>query len=299
MATKKYLSLERLREYDALIKAEIAAKDAETLASANSEAASLVEQLDRTLSEKTTDLEGQINDLSTYVGTFTASEGVDTVVKYIDAKTANIASNETVTALNDKVTTLIGDDANKSVRTIANEELAKQLIAEGADESLNSLQEIAAWIQSHPDDAAAMNKAIEDLETLVGTIPDGVTATTIVGYIQEAVAAEKARAEAEEAYLTENTSNIWSYMGIIPEGKGFSICEYIASEVDSAKDTHTVLTDDINTLKDVVKFETSITDSDISNWNTAEQNAKDYTDGLVAEFVECSTEEINALFTTA
>ena len=84
-----------------------------------------------------------------------------------------------------KVTTLIGEDANKSVRTIANEELAKQLVAEGAKEALDSLEEIAAWIQAHPDDAAAMNKAIEDLEALVGELPSGVTATTIVGYIAE------------------------------------------------------------------------------------------------------------------
>jgi hypothetical protein len=42
-----------------------------------------------------------------------------------------------------KVTTLIGEDSNKSVRTIANEELAKQLVAEGAAESLDTLAEIA------------------------------------------------------------------------------------------------------------------------------------------------------------
>lgn len=63
-----------------------------------------------------------------------------------------------------KAATLIGDDANKSVRTIANEELAKQLIAENADESLNTLQEIAQWIQDHPNDAAEMNTSIEALK---------------------------------------------------------------------------------------------------------------------------------------
>lgn len=36
MATKKYLSLERLQEYDDLIKAEIADSDATTLSSAKS-----------------------------------------------------------------------------------------------------------------------------------------------------------------------------------------------------------------------------------------------------------------------
>lgn len=55
------------------------------------------------------------------------------------------------------VTTLIGSDTGKSVRTIANEELAARLIPETARESLDTLQEIAAWIQAHPDDVAAIN----------------------------------------------------------------------------------------------------------------------------------------------
>lgn len=61
------------------------------------------------------------------------------------------------------VDTLIGSDTGKSARTIANEELAAQLIAENADEALDTLQEIAAWIQEHPGDAATMNAAIEAL----------------------------------------------------------------------------------------------------------------------------------------
>lgn len=68
----------------------------------------------------------------------------------------------------DKVTTLIGSDASKSVRTIANEELAAQLIPENAKESLNTLQEIAQWIQDHPDDASDMQAAIAALQTKVG-----------------------------------------------------------------------------------------------------------------------------------
>lgn len=68
----------------------------------------------------------------------------------------------------DKVTTLIGDDASKSVRTIANEELAAQLIPESAKESLNTLQEIAQWIQDHPDDATAMKADITALQSKVG-----------------------------------------------------------------------------------------------------------------------------------
>lgn len=94
-----------------------------------------------------------------------------------------------VTALSGKVTTLIGTDTGKSVRTIANEELAAQLIPETAKESLDTLAEIAAWIQEHPDDASAMNSAIVALQNLVGTLPAGATSTTVVAYIDEAIAA--------------------------------------------------------------------------------------------------------------
>ena len=115
-----------------------------------------------------------------------------------------------LTTAEGKLTKLIGEDADKSVRTIANEELVKQLIPENAAEALDTLQEIAAWIQAHPGDAAAMNKAIEDLETLVGTLPEGITATNVTGYIAEVKAAleqsisgEQARAEAAEKDLDD------------------------------------------------------------------------------------------------
>ena len=73
-------------------------------------------------------------------------------------------------AAKDDVDTLIGSDTGKSVRTIANEELAAQLIPEGAQESLDTLTEIANWIQEHPDDASAMNTAITKLNSIVAGI---------------------------------------------------------------------------------------------------------------------------------
>ncbi len=78
---------------------------------------------------------------------------------------AGYASSTDLSELSSKVTTLIGSDNNKSVRTIAAEELAAQLIPQSAQEALDTLQEIAAWIQSHPGDASAMNSAITALQT--------------------------------------------------------------------------------------------------------------------------------------
>ena len=100
-----------------------------------------------------------------------------------------------------KLTTLIGSDADKSVRTIANEELAAQLIPETAKASLDTLQEIAAWIQTHPDDASAMNTRITALENKVGDDP-------VADQIQAAIEALKIGDYAKAADLTAAVARI-------------------------------------------------------------------------------------------
>ena len=77
-------------------------------------------------------------------------------------------------------------DANKSVRTIANEEIAAKLIAADAKESLDTLAEIAAWIQKHPEDAASMNEAISALQKQLQGIDAGEG--TVKTYIDNKVA---------------------------------------------------------------------------------------------------------------
>jgi len=107
---------------------------------------------------------------------------------------AQAAATYDDTALVGRVATLEGDDAGKSVRAIANEELAKQLITEDAKESLDTLAEIAAWIQDHPDDASAMNEAIAALQSKVDTgdktvsayVADAITALSIGDYAKAA-----------------------------------------------------------------------------------------------------------------
>lgn len=58
------------------------------------------------------------------------------------------------------VKTLIGDDANKSVRTIASEEVAK--VVDGAPEAMNTLKEVAQWIEDDQTGAAAMAAGIAE-----------------------------------------------------------------------------------------------------------------------------------------
>lgn len=173
------------------------------------------------------------------------------VKDYVDAKTAGIATDESLEALNNKVTTLIGSDTGKSARTIANEELAAQLIPENAKEALDTLAEIAAWIQEHPDDASAMNTAITALQNLVGTLPDDATSTTVVAYIKEyadaAIAALNIGDYAKAADLTAAVTRITAAEGKLDILNGTDTVDgSVAKALKDAK----AYTDEKNTAMD-------------------------------------------------
>ena len=112
-----YVSLDNLRLYDQKIKVKMATEDEAILNSAKLYADGKDEAIasakkagdDAAAAAKVADdkavaAQGEVDALETYVGTFVASDGVDTVVKYIDAKTNNIASNDVVEALDNRVT---------------------------------------------------------------------------------------------------------------------------------------------------------------------------------------------------
>lgn len=88
-----------------------------------------------------------------------------TVVAELSAQDQQAISN-----LQSTVATIIDTDTNMSIREIAASELAAQLIPANAEESLDTLQEIAQWIQDHPDDASAMSEDITILQTQVGNL---------------------------------------------------------------------------------------------------------------------------------
>ena len=55
-------------------------------------------------------------------------------------------------------------DFGKSIRVIANEELAAQLLTSVGNDNFADLQALAAWLDEHPEDAATMNAAISQLD---------------------------------------------------------------------------------------------------------------------------------------
>ena len=112
------------------------------------------------------------------------------------------------------VDVLAGADKGKSARTIANEELAAQLIPEGAQETMNTLAEIAAWIQAHPDDAAAMNRKIQAVETQLTGI--GAESGAVKAYVDAAIAALKIGDYAKAADLAEAVGRIAAMEAKVP-----------------------------------------------------------------------------------
>ena len=174
---------------------------------------------------------GSHNGYSTVAEEINAKAGADitgTVQKYVEDKVSTIKGttdglNTRIAALEGtvgdaesglvkdvtdnkaKLATLIGSDASKSVRTIANEELAAQLIPANAAESLNTLQEIAAWIQAHPGDASEMNAKITALEGTVGKEAEGDSPAT--GLVKK-VADNASNIKANSDKIGTNATNI-------------------------------------------------------------------------------------------
>lgn len=196
-----------------------------------------VDTLSQTVASNKTAIEGTVSTLEQKVD---ANES--DIEDKMTALTGRVAANETavsttlpnaVDAVDAKVDTLIGEDANKSVRTIANEELAKQLVAEGAQESLDTLAEIAAWIQEHPGDAAAMNEAIVALQNKVDTGDKNVSV-----YVADAIAALSIGDYAKAAELTELAGRVSALETASATHALKTEVQAVSGELTAYKDAH-------------------------------------------------------------
>lgn len=176
------------------------------------------------------DIEGAVAELQTKVSTLEGSvadlqnavDNIEHPVNDIQVNgesvlvdgVANIdltsyAKSDDVNAVDAKVTTLIGDDAEKSVRTIANEELAAMLLSGDAEADFKTLQELAAWLENHPESVAEMNEAIaantaaistnaaaiEALQTEVAKKIENVKVNGVTGTVVDSVAEVKVDAD--------------------------------------------------------------------------------------------------------
>lgn len=183
-------------------------ENTDAIAAINNEETGLLKQAKDYADGKDAEVQENIDALAGKVGE--VAEG-KTVVGMIAENAKAIEAHKT--DIDAKVTTLVGEDVNKSVRTIANEELAAQLLSGEADADFQTLQELAQWLENHPEDVATINLNIANLQKLIGTLPEGATATDVVGYIAEAVAAEKSRAEGVESGLNTRLEAVEQAVG--------------------------------------------------------------------------------------
>ena len=129
------------------------------------------------------------------------SSSISTLQKSIEGIDANVKKNaDALDILNGEAT------VDGSVKKQVNDAIAA--VVAGAPEDLDTLKEMSDWISSHEGTAAEMNSsilanktAIAALEKLVGTLPEGAKATTVIGYIAEAIKVETDRATAAEDAL--------------------------------------------------------------------------------------------------
>ena len=296
---------------------------------AGDDAQSAVDTLAQTVADNEADIEAKVKAIS---DDYLKAADKDALQDAIDANADAITAH--ANKIDGVVDTLVGEDAGKSVRKIANEELAAQLLSGEADADFQTLQELAAWLEGHPEDVATINLNIQNLQALVGTLPEDATATDVVNYVAEVVAAEKARAEGIEGGLETRLQAVETAVGEggsvdtqisnaiaeldadvtsaeVEEGKGVRVQ---VVEVDG-KVTTVAVTGNYDNAYDAkgaaATAEANAATDATTKANTAESNAKTYADGLntamdtrvdtleglVGDGVEAIPEaDINALF---
>lgn len=168
----------------------------------------------------------------------TVAEGKTVVEMIQDAQAAATYDDKDIksrmTTAEGKITTLVGEDASKSARAIAAEEVAK--IVDGADSSYDTLKEIADWISGHKTDAAAMNSAIVALEGIVDGIGGEGEKATVVAYVTDAIAALKIGDYAKAADLTKLAVRVSTVEGKAHEHTNKAVLDGITAEKITAWD---------------------------------------------------------------
>lgn len=231
MSTTKHTTIEQLKKLALRTKSEIGLVDAKVaglttkvndLVTAGGEPNKLegikVNGTLLALTDKIADIliaEGKIN------GTISAN-GVDIPVHGLAALAykSEVAESDLAAALKAIIDakakqadldTLTGDGEG-SISKMIDKAINKFATDVTDDNVVNSYKELIDWVAKHGPEATKMaggiseNKtAIADLKTLVGTLPEGATSTTVVAYITEAI---NALSIADYAKTTEVTAAI-------------------------------------------------------------------------------------------
>ena len=251
----------------------------------------VVDELAQTVADNEADIEAKVKAIA---DDYLVAKDREELEEAIQANAEAIEAHKG--AVDAKVTTLIGDDTGKSVRTIANEELAAQLLSGDADADFKTLQELAAWLEDHPEDVAEINLDIANLQTLVGELPEDATATDVVSYIAEAVKAETDRAEGIEGGLADRIAELETAVGEggsvetqITDAIALLDADVKSANVEEGKGLQVQVVEEDGKVKTVAvtgNFDKAY--DALGAATTAETNAKDYAkdyaDGLAGNY---------------
>ena len=232
--------------------------------------------------EKAAAVQTEVDALEAKVGTVPESK---TVVQMIEeAQEAAIYDDTEIKAKVQANTNAIGvlngeATVEGSVKKTVADEIAK-VIAD-APESFDTLKEISDWISSHSDDAAAMNSAITALQGILDGIGDTESGekATVVAYVTDAIAALNIGDYATAAQLT-------ALAGRVTTLEGASHTHANKELLDTYTQTEANLADAVakkHTHANATELD-KIANGDKAKWDAAEQNAKDYADGLASNY---------------
>lgn len=186
-------------------------------------------------------LSAEIEALKTAVGTLNTTVGNSTsgLVKDVaDNKTAIATINTKIGTIPDDKT--IAEQINAEATQAKTDAISAIMGEAGIDEKYDTLKEIADWILADETNSTTLvNKVneiygdylkkadktelqgkITSLETLVGSLPEGATSTTVVSYIKEVVDGLKIGDYAKAADLTALIERVTTAEGKITTNTG-------------------------------------------------------------------------------
>lgn len=239
-------------------------------------------------------VKAQIKALKTEIeGKITASEYNDTEIK------------KSIKANTDAIGILNGTGDGSVDKKVAD---AVASIVADAPAAYDTLKEISDWISTHTEDASAMNSSIQtnktdiaNLAKLVGTLPEGEDAATIVAYIDKKVGA----VDFSSAIATAKSE-------AISEAKKYTdglAKNYATAEQGTKADTALQEADITDLKADVAANKASLgaegaTTKAIADAKKAGTDAQSNVDALAKRvdtiesttYIEATDEEINGLF---
>ena len=110
------------------------------------------------------------------------AEAIGAASAYTDSEVKKVS--DTLDALNNELYANASGNA-KSIWSISYQVLAQELLGETkADDNFKTLQELATWLEDHPEDAAAMNSSISALQTWSGLVETAIK-TTLPNSVKE------------------------------------------------------------------------------------------------------------------